>query len=217
MPTFVDPPEYPAEQTFRWAVRERHSGKTLEPEELRKRFVGLWEKVWGDRERKKDYWRGPNKAAPFARRVYMFLLKYRVLHPYEPYTLQLDRGQVTGENAVVIWDKYRKGEVPMVLGTTLRRPRFVKTPNYSVLAQWLAARRYAETVELGIAQLPLIYGEKWTTKSVDETLALRWISGIVSEAANRTDFPRIGIQCETCSRPCKEVFPRPDDQDWIDG
>lgn len=118
----------------------------------------------------------------------MFLLKYRVLHPYEPYTLQFDRGQVIGENAVVIWDKYRAGEVPMVLSTSLRRPRFVKTPNYSVLAQWLTARRNVDTVELGIANLPLIFGERWTTKSVNEALALRWINGIVSEAADRRIF-----------------------------
>lgn len=215
-PTFVDPLEHPAEQTLRWAVRERHLGTIREPKELRKRFVGLLEKARGNQKKDQVYWNCVKQSLPFGRRVYMFLLKYRVLHPYEPYTLQFDRGQVTGENAVVIWDKYRKGEIPMLLSMHFRRPRYLKTPNYSVLAQWLAARQDVDTVGLGIAHLPLIFGERWTTKGVNEAQARRWIDGIVNAAADRMDFPRVGSQCETCTRPCNEVFPQPDAQDWID-
>ena len=63
-------------------------------------------KAWDDRERDQSYWDGIGKA-PFAKRTYYFILKYQVLHPYQAYTLEFDRGQVTGENAVVLWDKYR--------------------------------------------------------------------------------------------------------------
>ena len=152
--------------------------------------------------------RGVN-LQPSRRRVFMFLLKYEVLHPYEPYTLELDRGQVKGENAVVVWCKYRKAEVPMLVDPLLRRPRHVKTPNYTVLAQWLAARQKVETVELGIAHLPMLFGQRWLTRDVNEQLAKQWLNHLVAEAADKRDFPRTGPQCMTCSQPCSEVFTGP--------
>jgi hypothetical protein len=130
-----------------------------------------------------------NKSRTFARRVYEFLLKYPVLHPYQPYTLQFDRGDVKGENALVVWRKYRKGDIPMLVDPLLRRPRYVKTPNYEVLAQWLAARQDADAVELGITHLPLLSGEPWLTKDVNERLARQWLNHLVSEAADKRDFP----------------------------
>ena len=119
-----------------------------------------------------------------------------------------------GENALVVWRKYRKGEIPMLVDPLLRRPRYVKTPNYSVLAQWLAARRDDDAVELGIVHLPMLYGEPWLTRDVNERLAKQWLNHLVSEAADKRDFPRTGPQCTSCSHPCNEVFTEPAGQDW---
>ena len=208
-PTEIDRLEEPSRLTVRWALRERHEGKIRSAADLRAHWVAGWEKGWGSEKKNSVYWENVKKAAPFARRVYKFLLDYEVLHPYLPYTLPLDRGEVTGENALVLWRKYRKGEIPMLVDPLLRRPRYVKTPNYTVLAQWLAARQKVETVELGIAHLPMLYGQPWLTKDVNEQLAKRWLNHLVAEAADKRGFPRTGPQCMTCSQPCSEVFTGP--------
>jgi hypothetical protein len=208
-PTEIDLLEKPSRLTFRWALRERHKGKIRSAEDLRAHWVTEWKKGWGSEEKNDVYWESVKKAAPFARHVYMFLLKYEVLHPYKPYTLQLDRGQVKGENAVVVWCKYRKAEVPMLVDPLLRRPRYVKTPNYAVLAQWLAARQKVEAVELGIAHLPMLFGQRWLTRDVNEQLAKQWLNHLVAEAADKRDFPRTGSQCKNCTQPCSEVFTGP--------
>src|ERR1035441_1762411 len=208
-PTEIDLLEKPSRLTFRWALRERHLGKTCSLVDLRAHWVAGWTKGWGSEKKNSIYWKSVKRAAPFAARVYKFLLDYEVLHPYEPYTLELDRGQVKGENALVLWRKYRKGEIPMLVDPILRRPRHVKTPNYTVLAQWLAARQKVETVELGIAHLPMLFGQPWLTKDVNEVLAKRWLNHLVAEAADKMDFPRTGPQCMTCSHPCSEVFTGP--------
>jgi hypothetical protein len=90
----------------------------------------------------------------------------------------------------------------------------VKTPNYTVLAQWLAARRDVDAVELGIAHLPMLYGLPWLTKDVNERLAKQWLNDLVNEAAAEGNFPRTGPQCATCSQPCNDVFTEPVGQDW---
>jgi len=196
-------------QTIRWALRERHLGNICQVANLRAHWVTEWSKGWGSEEKDDVYWESVRKAAPFARHVYMFLLKYEVLHPYEPYTLKLDSGHVKGENAVVVWCKYRKAEVPMLVDPLLRRPRHVKTPNYAVLAQWLAARQEVEEVELGIAHLPMLFGQRWLTRDVNEQLAKQWLNHLVAEAADKMDYPRTGSQCKNCTQPCSEVFTGP--------
>src|ERR1035437_4921054 len=183
VPAEVDLLEEPARLTIRWALRERHQGKICSVVDLRKRWVTEWEKSWGKGAKSAGYWKGVQKSSTFGRRVYEFLLKYEVRHPYEPYTLQF-------------------GGSPMLVDPLLRRPRYVKTPNYTVLAQWLAARQDVDAVELGIAHLPLLSGEPWLTKDVNEPLARQWLNQLVSEAANKNDFPHIGLQCTSCSHPC---------------
>src|ERR1035437_6952929 len=126
-PTEIDRLERPAMRTIRWALRERHSGKICLAADIRARWVAEWKEGWGDEKKNGVYWKGVDKSANFGRRVYMFLLDYEVLHPYLPYTLTLDRGEVTGENALVVWRKYRKGDIPMLVDPLLRRPRYVKT------------------------------------------------------------------------------------------
>jgi hypothetical protein len=214
VPAEVDLLEEPARLTIRWALRERHQGNICSVVDLRKRWVTEWEKSWGKGAKSAGYWKGVGKSSTFGRRVYEFLLKYEVLHPYEPYTLQFDHGQVKGENALVLWRKYRKGEIPMLIDPLLRRPRYVKTPNYTVLAQWLAARQDVDTVELGIVHLPMLFGQPWLTKNVNERLAKQWLNDLVNEAAAERNFPRTGPQCTTCSHPCNEVFTGPAGQDW---
>jgi hypothetical protein len=213
VPAEIDLLEEPARLTIRWALEERHRGRICLPPVLRERWVTEWKKCCNESVGP-VYREGVGKAANFARRVYMFLLKYEVLHPYEPYVLQFDRGQVKGQNALVVWQKYRKGEVPMLVDPLLRRPRHVKTPNYTVLAQWLAAREKVDAVELGIAHLPMLYGLPWLTKDVNERLARQWLNHLVSEAADKRDFPRTGPQCSSCSQPCNEVFKGPEGKDW---
>src|ERR1019366_10200137 len=102
------------------------------------------------------------------------------------------RGQVKGENALVLWRKYRKGEIPMLVDPLLRRPRYVKTPNYAVLAQWLAARQKVETVELGIAHLPMFVGQPWQTRDVNERLAKQWLNHLSSKPGKNGTFPQRG-------------------------
>ena len=114
-PTEIDLLEEPARQTIRWALRERHLGRICSAADLRERWTAEWKKGWGDERINSHYWKGVGKSATFARRVYEFLLKYEVRHPYEAYTLQFDLGEVKGENALVVWRKYRKGDIPMLV------------------------------------------------------------------------------------------------------
>ena len=107
-------------------------------------------KAWTRPEKDQAYWKGPKAAAALGRRLYEFLLKYEVIHPYQPYSLQFDNGKVTGENALVLWTPYRHAPVPLVVDAFLRRPRHTQIPNYAALAQWLAARQEVDTVDLGI-------------------------------------------------------------------
>ncbi|MEO6801752.1 MAG: hypothetical protein ABI197_00755 [Granulicella sp.] len=209
MPTTVDPLQGPSDRTFRWAINERSRGKIRSPEELRQRFTEEWVKDWAGPEKDEAYWKGPHATGPFGRHMYTFLLKYEVIQPFQPYTLQLEQGQVSGENALVIWKKHRSAPIPMVIDAVLRRPRHTLIPDYKVLAQWLAARQEVETVNLGIAHIPMVSGEFWTTKDVNERLARQWINTIVDQVATQQDFPRAGTQCATCSRPCTVVFKGP--------
>ncbi len=213
-PTVFNPLEGPAERAFRWAIKQREAGKIASPADLREYFMREWNKDWDERERNTEYWVGPKKAPAFARRVYEFLLKYVVTQAFQPYTLQLDRGQVTGEYALALWSKYRSEPVPMVIHGLLTRPRKTLLPDYKVLAQWLAARQDVEDVDLGIAHLPWVSGDFWTTKDVDELRARGWLNAIVSQAADRADFPHPGTQCRTCSQPCTEVFRGPGRFQW---
>lgn len=212
MPTASDPVQAPAERTLRWALRERHVGKIPLVSDLREHFMYGWAQGW-NKPKDLEYWEGAEKARAFGRRMYEFLLKYEVIHPFEPYTLDFDDGQVTGENAVVLWNKAR-GEVPMVLDAMLRRPRDTRTVNYKALAQWLAARQDVDSVELGMVHLPLTFGEAWTTRDLNDALARPWINAIVSEAAAQRVFPRVGTQCLTCTQSCKGVFDGPDGHNW---
>lgn len=215
-PLRVDVLEGPAERTFRWAVLERSFGKIHKAPEIREHFVSGWNKAWSDLNTKfsGDYWKGPKFAAALGRRVYEFLLKFEVIHPFEPYTLELDRGVIHGSNALISWKKARKEPIPMVIDTWLRRPRDVRTPHLPALAQWMAARQQVDTVDLGIVHMPLVFGERWTSSNVDEALARRWLNAIVNEAADKSLFPRVGTQCTNCSHPCKEVFHGPDGHSW---
>jgi hypothetical protein len=214
MPTMIDPLQGPADATLRWALRERHDGKIVKPEDIRKHFTDGWMKAWTRSEKDQAYWKGPKKAAALGRRLYEFLLKYEVIHPYQAYSLQFDNGKVTGENALVLWTRYRHAPVPLVVDAFLRRPRHTQIPNYAALAQWLAARQEVDTVDLGIAHFPLLSGDRWLSKDVREPLAQRWLGKIVDEAAAQRNVPRVGTLCQTCSQPCKEVFRGPDGPDW---
>jgi hypothetical protein len=55
--------------------------------------VAGWTRGWGSEKKNSIYWKSVNRSAPFAARVYEFLLKYEVLHPYEPYILELIGGR----------------------------------------------------------------------------------------------------------------------------
>jgi hypothetical protein len=213
-PMTIDPLQGPASATLRWALRERHDGKVVKPEDIRKHFTDGWMKAWAGPEKDQAYWKGPKAAAPIGRRIYEFLLKYEVIHPFEPYSLQFDNGRVSGENALVLWTPYRKAPMPLVVDSFLRRPRNTQIPTYTALGQWLAARQDIDTVDLGIVHLPLLSGDRWLSKDVKEPLAQKWLSGIVDEAAAQRNFPRAGTQCKTCSQPCKEVFRGPGGPDW---
>jgi hypothetical protein len=203
----------PAERTFRWAVRQRHNGIICTPKMLRERFLDDWKKSW-EGAIDDTYWVGPKAAAPFGRRVYEFLLKYEVLRPFEPYQLQLEHGQIHGQNALVLWRKLRQEPVTMVLDVRMRRPRDYRTLHYPALAQWAAARLEVETTALGIVHLPLVWGERWTTTDVDEALAQRWLDGIVKQVSDQRLFPRVGAQCASCTHPCKEIFRGSNDDRW---
>ena len=214
MPTMIDPLQGPADATLRWALRERHDGKIVRPEDIREHFTDGWVKAWTRPEKDQAYWEGPKAAPALGRRLYEFLLKYEVMHPFEPYTLQFDNGKVSGENALVIWTPYRSPPVTLVVDAFLRRPRNTQIPTYAALAQWLAARQDVDTVDLGIVHLPLVSGDRWLSKDVKEPLAQQWLGAVVDEAAAQRNFPRAGTQCKTCSQPCKEVFRGPDGPDW---
>lgn len=204
----------PAEQTFRWALRERHSGKVPSIESLRERFMDGWSSGWSKPEKDSSYWKGPNAARSFGRRVYEFLLKYEVIHPLEPYKLNIEHGIVTGEYALAQWTKTRAASVPLVIDMRLRRPRDTRELYFPVLARWLAAREVVESVDLGIVHIPLVWGERWVTDTINEPLARQWIDAMVKEAADGINVPRVGSQCVTCSHPCKEIFHGPDGRSW---
>lgn len=208
-PPPVDPMSLVAEEAFRWALHERHLHRLPTPEDLRAKFVALWAGSRSDAEKDLAYWEGPKTCAAFARRVYMFLLRYEVLHPYQPYTLEVDGGLIQGQNAVVLWPKARQEPVPMVVDLRIRRPRDLRVPFYPGLAQWQAARMDVETVDLGIVHLPLLWGEPWCTKEVNERLTRHWLTSILNEAVEQRVFPRVGPQCRNCAHPCKDVFHAP--------
>jgi hypothetical protein len=210
----VDSLKVPAERTFRWALRERHGGKIPSPSDLREHFTNGWSSTWNKPNKDLEYWKGPKAAAAFGRIVYGFLLKYEVIHPFEPYSLSLGGGSIRGENALVLWRKARHEPVPRIVDMRLRRPRDNRQPYYPVLAQWIAAREVVDTVDLGIVHLPLLWGEDWTTADINEPLARQWLNAIVKEAAENSLFPRVGTQCVTCSHPCKEVLRGPDGHSW---
>jgi hypothetical protein len=212
----VHPMEQPAEQTFRWALRERHSGVIRPVTDLRARFVEIWAKAWGAAAKTSEYWKGPNMARSYGRRLYEFLLNLEVIHPFQPYELKLGAGLVRGENALVLCRPARQEPYQLVVNTYLRRPQpdVLRVPNYRGLAQWLAARDQSESVDIGIVNMPLIYGDRWTVRNVDEALARTWINAIVKTAAENLMFPRAGKQCETCSQPCKKVTSGQNDHRW---
>ena len=168
MPTTVDPLQEPADATLRLAeaLRERYNGKIGKTGGYSgEHFTDGWMKAWTRPEKDQAYWEGPKAAAALGRRLYEFLLKYEVIHPFAPYSLQFDNGKVTGENALVLWLPHRRAPVPLVVDAFLRRPRNTQIPNHAALAQWLAARQDVDTVDLGIVHLPMLSGESLAAKS----------------------------------------------------
>jgi hypothetical protein len=208
--------EKPAEQTFRWALRERHNGVIRPLADLRARFVGHWAEAWGATEKTQEYWKGPNAARSFGKRLYEFLLNLEVVHPFQPYTLELEAGTIYGENALVLCRPVRQEPYQLVVNTYLRRPQpnVLRIPNYQGLAQWLAARQQSEAVDLGIVHMPFLRGDRWTVRNVDEALARSWLNVIVKTAAENLLFPHAGRQCDTCTQPCKKVTSGQNDHSW---
>ena len=214
-PASMDLLVQPSQLAFEWALRKRLDGKIIEPPDLREKFIEIWAAQWGKPEKDASYWEGPQAARPFARRVYEFLLRHEVVHPFEPYQLELDSGVIAGRNAVVLRQYSRAQPVEMVVDVQMRVPRIPELPHLPALAQWMAARQESEALDLAIVHVPLIRGESWISKTVDEALARTWLDGMVREAAANSLFPRLGTaQCRTCTQPCKEVFRGQNDNRW---
>src|ERR1035437_5794623 len=60
-PTEIDLLEEPSRLTFRWALRERHLGKTCSLGGLRAQGVAAWKKGCGSNKINAVYWKGPGK------------------------------------------------------------------------------------------------------------------------------------------------------------
>lgn len=209
MPATADAMEKTARMTLHSAVLNRHQGKIFSPDTLRAKFLATWNDQWKHVKRDgKEYWAGPEAARGFARRVYELLNKYEVRQPFEPYELILGHEKLTGQVAI-LQREVNRNEIPFVLHAPLRRARDLRVPNYSALADWLAGRQIVEEIDLYLLHQPLIWGESWMDKDINERLTRDWLTKLVSQATD--SIPTPGPWCTSCSHPCRRVFDGPDD------
>ena len=203
--------EIAAWNTLRWAVLRRFVHEPRDADQIRERFVLYWNKAWGKQvARTQAYWKGVAKCARFARRVFMLLLNYNVSQPFEPYTLVLPNGHITGTAAVLVHGDTRrlKGRA-LVLSPELKRPRDLRTPDYVSLARWLAMSLRVENTDLAVLHFPLLSWEQWGNPEVNSVLAEQWLNAILAKAA-LPQFPVPGSWCRPCSHPCRQVTKIPE-------
>lgn len=202
-----DPLERPAMAAFRWAALKRMDAIIVEPEPLRERFVKEWHADWGDRKREgKDYWKGPRVSGAFARRVYNLFLRYVVLQPFEPYTLEMAGGDITGHAAILGKDDNRGRLKTYALSPRLRAARDRRTPDYVAFARWLALRQEVDTVDLFLLHQPLLSGEGHADKNLNERLVRGWLQRVVDEHSSELRPPSYGAHCTHCTQPCTEML-----------
>ncbi len=135
----------------------------------------------------------------------MMLLKYRVLQPFEPYTLTLKAGTIEGWAAVLFLPDTRrvKGRA-VVLSPEVRQARDKRIPDYVALARYVAMSNELDYTDIALMHFPMLFGEPWSHPEVNSCMAERWLNSILEKAA-LSPIPIPGPWCRTCSHPCRAV------------
>jgi hypothetical protein len=200
-----------ATEVLQWALLREFERDRPPLMAMRERYCVVWKSLYyPDYKNSKvppdhpTYWEGPRKAASIGKRIHDFVSKFEVIHPLQPYALTFGAQRVRGSYALV--RRRTEGGIPMVLVFHPHAPLHKTYPDMRSLARWVAARRERLERNLGVYNLPLLRGEPWQYKDVNERLANRWLQSIL-ESIPKSNYANPGPHCSGCARhDCLEVL-----------
>ena len=192
----------------RTALISSHDGRPMTLEALRNKYVELWNKLTLPDGSKPPaagpYWEGPRASRRVARTLFGFLRNYKVLQPDETYNLVIGGYTIQGRYALV----RRSEATPVeVLSCYAKEPLFKASPDMQSLARLYHARNaHFQYKDMGLIYLPLLRGDVWHHRSINERLVRTWLESTIAVAAMKPAFPIAGKHCTSCNKPCLEVF-----------
>lgn len=198
-----------ASRLMRVALIASHEGRLMGPAVLREKFTSFWNhlnlKEGQTPPDEGEYWEGPKASRSVAKRIFEFLSKYKVLQPDAPYSLVVGGYTIQGRYAIV---RRSKATPALVLSYPAKEPLFKASPDMCSLARLYHARNlHYEYKDMGLIYLPLLRGDLWLHRSIDERLVKTWLESAVANLSGRPQYPVPGNYCVACSKPCLKVFP----------
>lgn len=177
---------------------------------IREKYVDIWNNYWfGDQPKvipnSGPYWEGPKRAATVGRKIYELISRYTVIHPEQPYNLLLNGYTIQGQYALLC----RNGEngYPYILVTHSQDYRHKIYPDLMSLARFIHVKMTHQYMIVNILHFPLLRSKPWKHSNIDEKIATKWVSNVLSLIYKDEKFPTLGPHCSTClSKSCLKVF-----------
>jgi hypothetical protein len=179
-------------------------------EHMRERYTAHWNKLWFGSAIKAlpvsgPYWEGPKKAATVSRRLFQFFTRYQVLQPEQVFELHVDKYTIQVGYAIVA---KRSNEYPYVLVLHGHAALHKTSPDVLSLARLVHASKTTFHNHIGLLHVPMLRGEPWKQKQVDEFQAERYVQALATQMSANLLYPAPGPHCLGCiSKPCMGVFP----------
>lgn len=190
----VDEVQTVIDNTFGWAVRTCFEHGLPALEQIRKQFD---QQCKG----KKD----PQlvlMGARVSRRISDFILRYEIVQPDIPYVLTYEGVEIEGSYAVVT-ETNKQDRLMVCRPVTKIR---AELPPPSSLAKWLHLR-HQEPAALVKMLLYDVTNDRSKEFLYQEKYVRSFLSGILTNIAQKRLYPTPGEHCETCpSKSCEGVF-----------
>lgn len=188
-----------------WALRQSFDGKFKgNPEdilhEMRGKVLDLWK---GERHEVGSI------SRTVAFRLFSLVLDYEVVHLEQPYNLVLTEYTIQGKYALL--RKHIGAHLPHILILYTTEPELKNTqalpPDVTTLARYLHLYTTTEYTDAMVLHFPIFRGKPWMNKSIDLSLARKYLESMLKVASLNPFFPIRGKHCDNCAtKPCLKVF-----------
>jgi hypothetical protein len=189
---------------------ERFNGHLVPLANMREKFTHMLKRdfyrdVETSNSTSSSFWMNIRTGISVARRIFSFILDHEVIRPITPYELNFAGHRIVGKYALVRRNTGKQPPMVLMAPHSQQRKAFDK-PDPMALSRYLHATMQAGDEPIGIYSLPIIWGKPWKRKDIREPLVHAWLSNILNGVNANTVYPSPGFHCDTCRRPCLEVF-----------